>query len=347
GGDYQVVSALDAGLAGGILLPIPATLATVAFTTQRTPNPITATCIDPDNKDNAQGGWARGFAGEFNTETAGEAVAGGITSELESRNRTRFRTLQGGFDHVLCDLDSAGSTLHLGFTVGQTWGESRQDDPNPLAGVFGTDVDFDTFFVGPYAAFTRGNLAAQASVRFDWHSLDLTNETAGIDADGLEIDADGVSGAASVSYDFEAPNELTITPDVGVNVSRTNIDDFDIAGGTVALDDLWSVMGHAGVTARTTLGVADDLFVVPFASATLYHEFVENADGSLTIGPTTAEVESNRVGTFGQLGIGANAVRLGDVVAGRPTLFGGARFDLQVGERIEGATATVFGRVQF
>jgi hypothetical protein len=47
------------------------------------------------------------------------------------------------------------------------------------------------------------------------------------------------------------------------------------------------------------------------------------------------------------VGIGANAVRLGDVVAGRPTLFGGARVDLQFGDRLQGATATVFGRVQF
>jgi hypothetical protein len=107
-------------------------------------------------------------------------------------------------------------------------------------------------------------------------------------------------------------------------------------------------MGHVGVTARTQpLGVADNLFVVPFASATLYHEFIDHADGEFDIGGTVIEAKSNRVGTFGQLGIGANAVRLGDVVAGRPTLFGGARFDLQVGERIEGATATVFGRVQF
>jgi hypothetical protein len=347
GGDFQVVSALDAGLAGGLLLPIPATLATVAFTTQRTPNPITATCIDPDNKPNAQGGWVRGLAGEFNTESAGTASTGGVTTDLESDNRTRFKTLQGGFDHVWCNIDSFGSTFHLGMTVGQTWGDSFQKDPDPAAGIFGTDVAFDTFFVGPYAAFTRGNFAAQASLRFDYHSLELSNPTVGVDADGLGVKAEGISGAASMSYDF-ALGSLTLTPDVGVNVSNTEIDSFDIAGGTVVLDDLWSVMGHAGVTARTEpLGVADNLFVVPFASATLYHEFIERADGQFDIGGTVIKAESNRVGTFGQLGIGANAVRLGDVVAGRPTLFGGARFDLQVGERIQGATATVFGRVQF
>jgi hypothetical protein len=132
-----------------------------------------------------------------------------------------------------------------------------------------------------------------------------------------------------------------------MNVSRTDIDKFDIAGGTVILDDLWSAVGHAGVTARTTIPVADKVFVIPFASATLYHEFVESAEAALIIGPTTIDVEANRIGTFGQLGIGANAVRLGDVIAGRPTLFGGARFDLQMGERFEGATATVFGRIQF
>jgi hypothetical protein len=342
GTEFQVVSGIDAGVAGGILLPIPATLATVAFTTQRTPSPITATCIDPENKDNAQGGWARGFVGQFDTQASGKVVANGLSSNLESENRTRFRTIQGGFDHVMCNLDANGSTLHLGFTVGQTWGESRQSDPDPLAGAFGTDVDFDTFFVGPYVAFTRGNLAVQAAVRFDFHSLELTNPTAGLDIHGLDIDAKGVSGNASVSYDFEL-NDLTLTPDIGVNVSKTDIDKFDIAGATVALDDLWSVMGHAGVSARTTLSVTDEVFVVPFASATLYHEFVDSADGKLILGATTAEVESNRVGTFGQLGVGANAIRVGDVVAGRPTLFGGARFDLQFGERIQGGSATVFG----
>jgi hypothetical protein len=347
GGDFQVVSQLDAGLAGGLLLPIPATLSTVAFTTQRTPNPITATCIDPDNKATAQGGWVRGLAGEFKTSAAGKASTGGVTSDLESDNRTRFKTLQGGFDHVWCNLGNFASTLHLGVTVGQTWGDSFQKDPDPVAGVFGTDVAFDTFFVGPYAAFTRGNFAAQASLRFDYHSLELSNPTVGLDVDGLDVKAEGISGSASMSYDFELAT-LTLTPDVGVNVSNTEIDRFDVAGGTVVLDDLWSVMGHVGVTARTQpLGVADNLFVVPFASATLYHEFIDNADGRFDIGGTVIEAESNRVGTFGQVGIGANAVRLGDVVAGRPTLFGGARFDLQVGERIEGATATVFGRVQF
>jgi hypothetical protein len=182
---------------------------------------------------------------------------------------------------VWCNLDSFGSTLHLGVTVGQTWGDSFQKDPDPAAGIFGTDVAFDTFFVGPYAAFTRGNFAAQASLRFDYHSLELSNPTVGVDADGLDVDAEGISGSASMSYDFELAT-LTLTPDVGVNVSNTEIDSFDIAGGTVVLDDLWSVMGHAGVTARTQpLGVADNLFVVPFASATLYHEFIEHADGQV------------------------------------------------------------------
>jgi outer membrane autotransporter protein len=347
GDQYQVVSSLDAGLAGGILLPVPATLATVAFATQRTPNPITATCTQPDRKPNAQGGWVRGFAGEFNTEAEGTAGVGGTVSALQSENRTRFATLQGGFDHVICNLDDAGSTFHLGVTVGETWGSSRQADPEPLAGVFGTDVDFQTFFVGPYAAFTRGNLAVQAALRFDFHDIDLTNPTIGVDVDELGIDAEGISGSTSMSYDFEVGQELTLTPDIGINVSRTEIDTFEIAGGTVALDDLWSVMGHAGVTARTTLAINDKVFVVPFAAATVYHEFVDHADGQLILGDTTADVESNRVGTFGQLGVGANAIRLGDVDAGRPTLFGGARFDLQMGERIEGATATLYGRVQF
>jgi hypothetical protein len=347
GGDYQVVSTLDSGLAGGILLPIHATLAAVAFTTQRTPNPITATCIDPDNKPNAQGGWARVFGADFETQTAGKATTNGTVGELESENRTRFTTLQGGFDHVLCNLDGEGGNLHLGVTVGHTFGVSRQTNPEPLAGIFGTDVEFDTFFAGPYAAYTRGDLAIQASVRFDHHSLDLTNPTAGLDAHGIGFDASAVSGTTAVSYDFEVREDLTITPEIGMNVSRTDIDKFDIAGGTVILDDLWSAVGHAGVTARTTIPVADKVFVIPFASATLYHEFVESAEAALIIGPTTIDVEANRIGTFGQLGIGANAVRLGDVIAGRPTLFGGARFDLQMGERFEGATATVFGRIQF
>lgn len=346
GNDYQVVSGFDGGLSGGIMLPIPAVISNVAFATQRTPNPITATCTDPDNKPNAQGGWVRGFGGQFNTEASGTAPVGGSVSKLTSDNETGFATLQGGFDHVICNLDEAGSTLHLGVTVGHTWGASRQTDPDPLAGVFGTDVDFNTFFIGPYAAFTRGDLAVQAALRFDSHEIELSNPTVGIDVDGLDIDGSGISGSSSVSYDFDL-DDLTLTPDIGVNVSSTEMDRFDIAGGTVIYDDLWSVMGHAGVTARTTLAVTDNVFVVPFAAATVYHEFIDHGDATLLLGDTTTEVESNRIGTFGQLGIGANAIRIGDVVAGRPTLFGGARVDLQVGERIEGGTATVFGRVQF
>jgi hypothetical protein len=346
GGDYQVVSELDSGLTGGILLPIHATLSVASFLTQRTPNPITATCIDPENKPNAQGGWARAFGGQFQTESAGEAVANGTTSGLESRDTTRFATIQGGFDYVLCNLDGNGGNLHLGVTVGQTWGAMRQTDPDPLAGVFGTDVDFDTFFVGPYAAYTRGNLAILTALRFDHHELELSNQTAGIDAAGIDFDASGVSGSAAVSYDF-ALDSLILTPEVGVNVSKVKLDEFGVASGTVFLDDLWSVIGHAGVTARSTITVTDNVFVIPFAAATLYHEFVETAGAKLALGGTTVDAESNRVGTYGQVGIGANAVRLGDVVAGRPTLFGGARVDLQFGDRLQGATATVFGRVQF
>jgi hypothetical protein len=131
-------------------------------------------------------------------------------------------------------------------------------------------------------AYTRGDLAIQASMRFDHHSLDLTNPTAGLDADGIDFDASAVSGAASVSYDFEVREDLTVTPEIGINVSKTNIDKFDIAGGTVILDDLWSAIGHVGVTARTHHpGVADRVFVIPFASATLYHEFIDSAEAKL------------------------------------------------------------------
>ena len=330
----------------GSLLPIHAALEVAAFTTQRTPNPITATCIDPENKPNAQGGWARLYGADFRTDTAGKADFGGSMLELDSETRTRFGILQGGFDHVLCDLDGNGGNLHLGVTGGKIWGSSRQSDPDPLNGIFGSDIDFDTWFVGPYAAYTRDKLAIQGALRFDHHSLDLSNPTAGISAVGIEFDASSVTGTASVSHDFEL-GDLTLTPEIGVNVSNTKIDDFGIAGGTAALDDLWSAIGHAGVTARTTIAVTDKVFVIPFAAATLYHEFVEDAAADLIFGQRTVEVGANRVGTFGQLGIGANAVRLGNVVTGHPTVFGGARFDLVVGERIEGATATVFTRIQF
>jgi len=249
--------------------------------------------------------------------------------------------VQAGFDTAFCNIHGNGATVHTGLTGGYVSGTSNQTNG-------GFSAKFDTYFAGLYGAFAKGLFSAEAEFRYDNHSLDLSDDDPNIIEPGTDTDGETFSGMLTASYDIPLSEVTKLVPALGVTVSNTSIDSF-VANrtGVAQFDDLLSIMGYAGLTATTQVQLKNDVAIVPFASATVYNEFADDSDSSFTIGGTRSDITTERIGTFGQVGVGLTAVKVGNRAMNEPNIYGTARFDVQFGDHIDGWGVTGAVRVQF
>jgi hypothetical protein len=339
-GDIFIRSELDEDAAAPGTAALPATLSAVAAIFHKPSSAFTTGCNDPGPDQRGFGSWGRANGGSIDTDFEGTSTINGRDTVLRTKNRTDFYGIQAGFDTAFCNINNRDLTIHTGVTGGYVEGTSNQRNG-------GFTVDFDSYFVGLYGALSRGAASAEATVRYDNHSFDLSHDDPTIIAPGTDSGGETFSAMVTGSYEFSLSELTKIIPSGGFTISNTSVDAFRTSGGVAEFDDLVSVMGFAGITATTTVPVRDNFFLLPFASATLYNEFADNGKSGFTLGLTTADIDTDRIGTFGQLGIGINAVRVGNTAAGESNVYGSLRFDAQIGEQIEGWGVTGAVRIQF
>ncbi len=182
-----------------------------------------------DAAPDQQGGgvWMRGVAGSVDTKTDSsfngslsvKDFPGSVTGSANCATQVDqdFRGFQAGHDIATLNDSVFGANWHFGVTAGYV--ESNFRDATPGGSLTG---DFQVPFGGVYAAFTRGNLFADAQARADFYQGNLNDPANAVV--NQRIDARGYSLTGNLGYRFDLPNNWFVEPSVGGVYSHVTVD---------------------------------------------------------------------------------------------------------------------------
>jgi opacity protein-like surface antigen len=324
-----------------------------AFLTQST-----AFVSAPGNpKPDQQGGgaWGRIITGSADTDTRSNSVAdltaaglGAGTTNCSTTTRTDYTGVQVGQDISVLNGGASGANFHVGVTAGYVQADSKDKSPGAT---FSNTLDVP--FFGVYAAFTRGGFFMDGQARWDAYQNEVTDPALGFS--NQQFNAHGWSLTGNVGYNIPLHGNWFVEPSGGVIWSNVKVDPLNVAGppgiilpARVDIDDIESILGRASVRVGTNI-TAGHILLQPFFTASVFHEFAGDVHTRISannfggfVGPAiTADVNTSRVGTYGQFALGSAAA-----IANTGWL-GYARFDYRIGEDIQGWSVNVGLRYQF
>jgi outer membrane autotransporter protein len=347
---------------------------------------------NPQPDQQAGGIWVRGVGGEVSVKTStnssltslGSApiASGTASTSCFQKVDEDFAGIQLGRDLGILNVN--GWNLHWGVTAGYlaTTGNlvgGAVSFLDPVTNVRGGGGPFTSTtnvpFIGAYAAATYGGFSVDALLRTEYYQNSLN--APGVNLFNQNIDAHGITFAASAAYQWQVPNSnWFIEPSAGVIISRVKVDSFNfttagsslpflIGGtafifddrliGTLQLNDIKSDIGRLGLRFGTTVD-AGSVVWQPFAAVSVWHEFGPNVTsnfatcpgcyGLSTFGgfvPVTISSASSttNIGTFGQYSLGVS------VTAPGTGWLGFARVDFRDGPDLQGWSGTGGIRYQF
>jgi len=318
-----------------------------------------------------QGGgvWIRGMAGTVDNNNTGvttipsvfnppsifaPAVAVTGSQVCNSTTRLDYTGFQAGHDIAILNGGGTGANWHFGVTAGYMEARAKDVSSGPPTPTFRGDTEVP--FAGVYTAFSKGSFFADAQARWDFYQNHIVDSANSIP--GQDFNARGFSLTGNLGYNVALGKGWFIEPSGGVIWSRVKVDAFNvpgpffpgfgfIAGGSVKIDDVESLLGRASLTVGTNFtsgGVAWQ----PYLTASVFHEFADDVTTTLTVDPAfnvfgfgPGTLATSRVGTYGQFALGTAAAIV------NTGWLGYARVDYKVGENIEGWSVNAGLRYQF
>jgi len=348
-GNVFITNGVNASAAGDFAASLSAAITAVTTVFQKPTSAFVSSCKQ-GNEGVGYGTWARGAGGNVKTDIPGSVV--GSNFGFNVKNSTDYQGVQLGFDAAGCDLGSINATLHGGLTIGKVTGTTRQtnampfniNNPGHTNGIL--TVDFDTNFVGAYSALIIGHFSADMLLRYDFHKFTLNDSIPQI-VSNEKVNGHTISGNFSTRYTFMLADYLQFAPGGGVSVSKTSVNKFDInsSQGTFALKDQTSIIAYAGATLQGIIQASDQFFLLPFVNVNVYSDFGDPTKATIDL-LNKANVKTDTVGTFGQVGAGLNFFAPSGSRS-KPNLIGGLRADTQFGSRLKGWAVTGNVRLQF
>jgi outer membrane autotransporter protein len=302
------------------------------------------------------GVWARAVGGEANVTstsnsvaaTTGAGVSNTATTGCANSQHESFAGVQVGADIARLNWD--GWNVHLGTTAGYLG--SKESDNN------GFNNTIQVPFFGTYLVATKGRFFADLMVREDFYNIALNNT--GINFFNQPTGAHGYSISTSAGYNFDLGQGWFVEPSGGFIYSRTSVDNFINPGtaainipGLISTNDIESELGRLSVRVGKAIETPNVTWL-PFASASVFHEFAGNVVSTYTSLPNSAffggggipvtftqTTSTSRIGTYGQysLGVAGQIVNTG--------WLGFARVDYRNGDNINGWTGNAGIRYQF
>jgi hypothetical protein len=294
----------------------------------------------------SSGMWARGSGGNFTVRgNSTSTFAGGATVGQAFKVENSFAGMQVGIDTGVFNIDNTGWNLHLGITGGSVFADGTQKIGAQTTGVF------DVPFIGVYGALTNGPFFSDLNYRHDFFNARISNQLAGLSGTRLQIESNSVSGSSGYRFDFEGlfGTELPyfIEPSGSMSYTKTSIGSLPVIGGTLQFRDIDSILGRFGLRFGTAFQATENLAVQPFVTGSVWHEFAGNTVSRFVSANIAADpnafvpIVTDRVGTFGQVGVGISAQVLDT------PLLGYVRSDFRFGDKLEGYAVNGGIRYQF
>jgi hypothetical protein len=265
------------------------------------------------------GGWVQVLAGKRERDATQSFTNGGNTTVFDTSYEQDFQGIQGGLDY-----QSGGAIIGLSFGAGRS------------------EADFDATFNGlkidgmnlaAYAAFTSGSFFINGLAKVDWANVE-SFPGAGLSA---RFDATAWGLRANLGFRFELGGHMFAEPSASLSWVNVDIDDYSVAGATVAFDDITSLRGVAGLRIGGEFPSGNGTFT-PFVGLHAIEEFDGDVRNNFTLG-TTIGILQDAPGTFGEASAGLN------YSTGRLEAF--IRGELDFGGETEGLSGRAGVRLRF
>ncbi len=248
--------------------------------------------------------------------------------------RSEYSGVQAGFDAGVCNVQNSDYNAHLGVTGGKV--DLTANELDLASSTVGVQVPF----VGIYGAVTGHGLVADFQVREDFYLMQVSNPTADVFGDNLH--GHDISANGSVGYKYYVTKDVFIEPSLSLLYSDLSVGTLELSssGGALAFDPIASLLGRAGLRLGTSF-TWNRIEVQPFVSGAVWREFEGDAVASYEQSGVNTPISVTRLGTFGQVGLGASAHVL------NTGLLGFIRGDYRDGQNIQGYGVTAGLRYDF
>ncbi|MBA8882126.1 outer membrane autotransporter protein [Phyllobacterium myrsinacearum] len=352
---YVIRSGVDGNAASGVVSGFIAAQNVVASSFFKPSSGLISAPVDPDKNQFGLAPWIRMNSGLSTIKTSGSITQpDGSMIRTPAEMDTSFTGYQVGMDSGFFNINGTGANVNFGLTGGQIFGKSDQKN-------YANTTDFESFFYGAYAAFTKGAFFADVQVRQEETDYTVNVDDPVFKIDGTKVKGKRFSVGGSTSYTLQK-NDWSFIPATGFTYSRSDTDDLRIPQnvvlnqreGRVSFDNVESMIAFGGITVSKSFFFKDDrIKLSPFLTMTAYHDFAKDINAVLTIDqgggtPVNLPVKTNRLGTYGEASLGVNFLSLTGKIAGSERLMiGSIRGDLQFGEDILGGSVTAQFRMQF
>jgi hypothetical protein len=303
GNDWVVSSAGNPAVLGGIAANIAIVQSTIGAIVNRPSSPfVSGLAADVPPTYCGPGVWGR--------TTAGAVQATGTTSAPptftgNAKVSMVYAGAQFGIDLACFNIKESGIDVAIGAIGGTNAGASSQ----PVAGLGTTTASFQQGYLGAYATLGKGNFSADVQARADFTGYTFNNPSIMLNNAGLSTTRYTLSGSASYAIPVK---DLNIVPTAGFSASHTTASSLTFTPGrTLTPDPSNSLVGFVGATLAKTIILPDQVSAVtPFATATVYQEFIANSTATFSDAGATQTITSSNLGTIGEVSLGLNYVKV-------------------------------------
>ncbi|MFO1138651.1 MAG: hypothetical protein U1E41_06230 [Paracoccus sp. (in: a-proteobacteria)] len=361
-GDVSLVAQTNAAI-GAIFGNVALVQSLIGSVINRPTSPyVTALAYEDKEKPCGVGSWGR--------VTGGHAKATGATdngvSVVDSEVTANYYGMQVGTDLACFDDRFGGWDMAFGMLGGINRGNTSQpvygydaNNSQVLSNnrISTTSTDFEQRYIGAYVTATQGPWQADLQYRLERTDFTISNKgvggNLGLGLDDYDFSSDGYTLSGSLSYGMLLDNGWAVVPTVGFAWSKMSTDSIPFSDDyRLTFDDSTRKVGFVGATvAKTFVQPNQNAALSTFATATWYKDFADptvsvfSRDGDAGFAPQ--RLKSDNLGSYGEISLGANWIKvLGPRSRGRQ-LSAGARIDARFGDQLDSVGVSGQVRWQF
>ncbi|WP_187793271.1 hypothetical protein [Paracoccus amoyensis] len=368
-GDLKMVTMLNPAI-GSLIGNVTLTQTLIGSIVNRPTSPfVTGLAFEDAEKPCGVGAWGRATGGTVDATGSSRSSSG--YENADSTVTGSYYGMQVGSDLACFDDRFAGWDLTVGVLGGVNQGDTNQPVYAPDTDNVGqvtselqsyTKTDFTQVYGGIYGTATKDRFQADLQIRAE--KTDFTIENIAVSGSGLGLDkqdftSDSTTISGSLGYAFPIGKKgWSVMPTAGFAWSSIKTDSIKFtteeegATETLSFEDSNRVIGHVGATvAKTFVDEARNSALYAFATSTVYHDF---ADPTVSIytrvdgGRTDIErIEADNLGTFGEISLGANYIKVLDEGSFARQFSTSARIDARFGDGLDSVGVTGQIRWQF